>query len=159
IVHDFKSGGTVHHLVEVGDTGGFDGAPAAADLTKGVDAQRRRWGGLPFGAHYFPPVCRPGGGGLEHKAPVLAATQAPATAPESSYLRWLNFISHEYCHAFNVKRLRPVELGPFDFEREPHTTSLWISEGFTSYFGELAVTRAGLSTPVQFLASLSQKIA
>jgi predicted metalloprotease with PDZ domain len=57
-----------------------------------------------------------------------------------------------------VKRLRPVELGPFDYEREPHTESLWISEGFTSYVGNLAVTRAGLSTPQEFLASLSAQI-
>lgn len=79
----------------------------------------------------------------------------PTTA---GYLRWLNFISHEYCHAFNVKRLRPVELGPFDYEREPHTESLWISEGVTSYFGSLAVTRAGLSTPQEFLDFLSAQI-
>ena len=76
---------------------------------------------------------------------MLATTQAAATRTEAGYLRWLNFISHEYCHAFNVKRLRPVELGPFDYEREPHTPSLWISEGFTSYVGNLAVLRAGLS--------------
>jgi predicted metalloprotease with PDZ domain len=158
IVHDFTVDSAVHHLVEVGDTGAFDGARAAADLAKIVDAHRRLWGRLPFDAYYFLLAFRPGGGGLEHKASVLATTQAAATSNESSYLRWLNFISHEYCHAFNVKRLRPVELGPFDFEREPHTTSLWISEGFTSYFGEVAVSRAGLSTQDQFLASLSQKI-
>jgi predicted metalloprotease with PDZ domain len=76
----------------------------------------------------------------------------------AGYLTWLNFISHEYCHAFNVKRLRPLELGPFDYEREPHTPSLWISEGFTSYFGELAVARAGLSTRADVLRSLSAKI-
>ena len=76
----------------------------------------------------------------------------------AGYLTWLNFISHEYCHAFNVKRLRLVELGPFDYEREPHTPSLWISEGFTSYFGELAVRRAGLSTRADVLKSLSARI-
>ena len=76
----------------------------------------------------------------------------------ASYLTWLNFISHEYCHAFNVKRLRPLELGPFDYEREPHTPSLWISEGFTSYFGELAVRRAGLNMRADVLKSLSSKI-
>jgi predicted metalloprotease with PDZ domain len=90
---------------------------------------------------------------------MLATTQAAATQTGAGYLRWLNFISHEYCHAFNVKRLRPVELGPFDYEREPHTPSLWISEGFTSYFGHLAVLRAGLTSPDGFLASTSAQIA
>ena len=75
-----------------------------------------------------------------------------AHAPDGSPL-------HEYCHAFNVNRLRPAEFGPFDYEHEPHTPSLWISEGFTSYFGELAVTRAGLTTPEAFVASMSAKIA
>jgi predicted metalloprotease with PDZ domain len=159
VVHEFMVSGVVHHLVEVGEVGDFDGARAARDLQKIVDAHRGIWGELPFRAYFFLLVFRPGGGGLEHRDSVLATTQATGVTSDAGYLRWLNFISHEYCHAFNVKRLRPVELGPFDYEHEPHTTSLWISEGFTSYVGELAVTRAGLSTPAQFLASLSQKIA
>jgi predicted metalloprotease with PDZ domain len=146
-------------VVAIGDVGAFDGARAAADLRRIVESHRRIWGELPFASYDFLLVFRPGGGGLEHGNSVLATTQAASTQTDAGYLRWLNFISHEYCHAFNVKRLRPVELGPFDYEREPHTPSLWISEGFTSYLGELAVARAGLATPAQFLASLSQKIA
>jgi predicted metalloprotease with PDZ domain len=68
-------------------------------------------------------------------------------------------VSHEYFHAMNVKRLRPVELGPFDYEHPPNTTSLWISEGLTSYFGELMVQRSGLSSVSDALASLSVHIA
>jgi len=157
-VQDFTVERSVHNVVEIGDVGEFDAARAAADLRRVVEAHRRLWGELPFRTYDFLLVFRPGGGGLEHKDSMLATTQATATRTDAAYLRWLNFISHEYCHAFNVKRLRPVELGPFDYEREPHTGSLWISEGFTSYFGELAVTRAGLSTPAQFLASMSQKV-
>ncbi len=67
-------------------------------------------------------------------------------------------MSHEYFHAFNVKRLRPVGLGPFDFEHPASTVSLWISEGLTSYYGELMVARAGLSSPADFLATLSSHI-
>ncbi len=67
-------------------------------------------------------------------------------------------MSHEYFHAFNVKRLRPVELGPFDYEKPPRTSSLWISEGLTTYFGELIVIRAGLGKTEDFLKSISSHI-
>jgi predicted metalloprotease with PDZ domain len=73
-------------------------------------------------------------------------------------VRWLEFVSHEYFHAFNVKRLRPLELGPFDYENPPSTPSLWISEGLTTYFGDLMVARAGLASRAEFLASMSSMI-
>ncbi len=73
-------------------------------------------------------------------------------------MRWLSFVSHEYFHAFNVKRLRPVELGPFDYEHPPSTKSLWISEGLTTYFGDLILVRAGLVTPQDALNLLSTHI-
>ena len=99
-----------------------------------------------------------GGGGLEHKNSTLLTSSPAGAAQPRSYLSWLDFVSHEYFHAFNVKRLRPVELGPFDYEHPPQTASLWISEGLTSYFGELIVSRAGLGTTDDFLASLSTHI-
>ncbi len=51
------------------------------------------------------------------------------------YLDWLTLVSHELFHAWNGKRLRPIELGPFDYEREVHTRSLWVTEGLTVYYG------------------------
>jgi len=157
-VQEFDVRGAHHTVVEIGNVDGFDAPRAAADLQKIVEAQAALWGGLPFKTYAFLLVFRPGGGGLEHENSMLATTRANATATPEAYLTWLNFISHEYCHAFNVKRLRPVELGPFDYEREPHTTGLWISEGFTSYLAELAVQRAGLATRNDVLHSLSTKI-
>jgi len=73
-------------------------------------------------------------------------------------LRWLSFVGHEYFHAFNLKRLRPVELGPFDYERPPSTGSLWISEGLTTYGADLIVARAGLCDVQEFLSMLSADI-
>jgi predicted metalloprotease with PDZ domain len=67
-------------------------------------------------------------------------------------------VSHEYFHSFNVKRLRPVELGPFDYEHPPATSSLWIAEGLTSYFGDLIVVRSGLGTTEDFLKAMSADI-
>src|SRR5262249_20069179 len=60
--------------------------------------------------------------------------------------------------AFNVKRLRPIELGPFDYERPPNTSSLWISEGLTTYFSELLVARAGIGGAQDYLGSMSSHI-
>jgi predicted metalloprotease with PDZ domain len=68
------------------------------------------------------------------------------------------FISHEYFHAMNVKRLRPVELGPFDYENAPITTGLWVGEGLTSYFGDLLSERAGLGSPADYLNLESKHI-
>jgi hypothetical protein len=80
--------------------------------------------------------------------------------PAAADARWpsLGLEAHEYFHLFNVKRLRPIELGPFDFEKAPTTGSLWISEGVTSYYSGLLMTRAGLQTPDAYLASLSSLI-
>ena len=87
---------------------------------------------------------------------------SPPAPPRAAYparnFRWLSFVSHEYFHAFNVKRLRPVELGPFDYEHPPTTSSLWIAEGFTSYYGDLIVVRAGLGTTQDFLRAMSSDI-
>ena len=60
-----------------------------------------------------------------------------ATRTNKSYRSWLELASHEFFHVWNVKRLRPVELGPFDYETEVATRSLWVAEGLTEYFGRL----------------------
>ena len=74
------------------------------------------------------------------------------------YLDWLTTASRELFHAWNVKRLRSVELGPFEYENEVHTRSLWVSEGLTAYYAALAVHRAGLSSRDEFLSALSRDI-
>jgi predicted metalloprotease with PDZ domain len=61
-------------------------------------------------------------------------------------------VSHEYFHTWNVKRMRPVELGPFDYESETYTPSLWVAEGITSYYDRLLVRRAGLCSVDEYLA-------
>ena len=66
--------------------------------------------------------------------------------------------AHEFFHAWNVKRIRPRPLGPFDYSQQVHTPSLWISEGLTSYYGSLAVVRAGLITPQEYLDSIAKLI-
>jgi len=80
-------------------------------------------------------------------------------ATAEGYSALLNLLSHEFFHVFNVKRLRPRELGPFDYEHPPRTVSLWVAEGLTCYYTDLLLCRAGLHTLEWLLAALSEKIA
>ena len=161
-IRTFDVAGKKHFVVSAGDTDGWDGDRAARDLRTFVEENHRFWGFLPYEKYVFLLLFRPGGGGLEHRNSNLSTVRGEASAarrgaPAPPDARWpsLGLEAHEYFHLFNVKRLRPIELGPFDFEKPPTTGSLWIAEGVTSYYSGLLMTRAGLQTPDEYLASLS----
>ena len=85
-----------------------------------------------------------GGGGLEHKNSFLVMTQrASRRGRRAATSTGCRLVAHEYFHNWNVKRLRPIELGPFDYENEVYTKGLWIAEGFTDYYADLLLKRAG----------------
>lgn len=161
-VETFEVEGKPIALATVGDAGQFDHARAAKDLEKIVRQHATLWGGLPFRKYVFLNVLTlpagQGGGGLEHASSVTMMDSKFASRTRQAYVSWLELASHEFFHAWNIKRLRPVELGPFNYERENLTRSLWIAEGITDYYGELLVRRAGLSTPDEYLVALSNKI-
>lgn len=155
-VREFAVAGKPHYVVAAGATTGWNGDAATRDLQTFVEESQRFWGALPYDKYLFLLMFRPGGGGLEHKNSNLSTV----VTRNSANGRWasLGLQAHEYTHLFNVKRLRPVELGPFDFEKAPTTGSLWIAEGVTSYYSGLLMTRAGLQTRDEYLASLSSLI-
>lgn len=157
-VYEFTVDGKPHYLVDEGESGVFDGARAAKDLQRVVEEYRRMWGFLPYDKYLFFNLITESGGGLEHKNSCVIMTSRWATRTRRAYVDWLELASHEYFHAWNVKRLRPIELGPFKYETEVHTRSLWIAEGITDYYADLAVRRAGLSTPDEYLQSMSARI-
>jgi predicted metalloprotease with PDZ domain len=157
-VHEFAVDGKRHYLVNEGEDGVFDGARAARDLEAVVREHRRMWGSLPYDRYLFINVISEAAGGLEHKNSTVLMTSRWTTRTPRAYLAWLETASHEFFHTWNVKRLRPVELGPFEYEKESLTRSLWIAEGFTDYYGALALHRAGLSTRDEFLEGLSSEI-
>jgi predicted metalloprotease with PDZ domain len=155
-VHEFNVDGSEHYLVDAGDISAqWDGARAAAELEKMVREERRFWGFLPFKRYVFLNVFRQGGGGLEHLNSTLLTASPRSTNASRS---WIAFVCHEYFHAFNVKRLRPAEIDSFDYENPPRTGGLWVSEGLTTYYGELLPSRAGLAGPEDFLSWLSSQI-
>jgi predicted metalloprotease with PDZ domain len=109
-VYDFEVDGKKHSLVNVGEGGVFDGSRAAHDLEAIVKEDRRLWGFLPYDRYVFFNMITEAGGGLEHKNSTVLMTNRWSTRTRRAYLSWLELASHEYFHAWNVKRLRPAEL-------------------------------------------------
>lgn len=169
-VYPFEADGKPHFLINEGEAGVWDGAASAEAAAKIVAEYQRMMGPLPYERYLFLNLLLETGGGLEHKnSTVLFAsrwawrnTEEPALdapAPrKASRSGWLDLVSHEYFHVWNVKRLRPVELGPFDYEQENYTRTLWVAEGITTYYGPLAVKRAGLTDRATYFKQLSQEI-
>ncbi|MVM34470.1 PDZ domain-containing protein [Spirosoma sp. HMF4905] len=107
-----------------------------------------------FIVHHIPP----GGGGLEHLNSTTLETTRNAYATEANYKRFLSLVAHEYFHLWNVKRIRPIALGPFDYENENYTHMLWLSEGCTSFYQEYILRRAGFHTPDAYLTLVASGI-
>ncbi len=161
-VYPFQVEGVPHLLVNEGEAGVWDGPRSAADTEKLVRQHRAMWGSFPqhppFRKYVFLNILTEAGGGLEHHNSVTLMASRWATRTRAAYLRWLSLVSHEFFHVWNVKRLRPAELGPFDYENENYTRSLWVAEGVTEYYAPLTVRRGGLSSVDEYLAALSEMI-
>lgn len=159
IARDFEVAGAGYRLVDDGGAGIWDGERAAADLAAIAAEEQRLWGAVPFRRYLFLNLLHgDGGSGLEHRDSTVLLADPFRTRARKAYLGWLGLAAHELFHAWNVKRLRPVELGPFDYERENYTRSLWVAEGVTSYYDDLLVRRAGLATDAEYLAFLSEHL-
>lgn len=153
-VHEFEVAGKKHYLVNEGETFLWDGPRSTRDTQRLVEQNLKMWGSLPYSKYVFLNlIVDSGGGGLEHKTSMTIMSGRYATRTRKSYLGWLGLVSHEFFHAWNVKRLRPVELGPFDYENEVYTRNLWIAEGFTDYYAGLSVRRANLATYSEYLGN------
>ncbi|MCX6567671.1 MAG: M61 family peptidase, partial [Candidatus Aminicenantes bacterium] len=146
------------HTVAAYDLGTADRAKFTGDLKKIVEASLALMGELPY-RHYTFLIIGPGGGGLEHLNSTAVTLSPASLANPQSYKGWLSFIAHEYFHLFNVKAIRPVALGPFDYDRENYTNMLWVSEGLTVYYEFILLDRAGLMTRDEVLERLGSTIA
>ena len=131
-----------------------DRARIAADLKKIVAAATGLIGDIPY-KHYAFLLIGAGNGGIEHANSAACLFNGKSLADEKGYLGWLSYIAHEYFHCFNVKRIRPLALGPFDYEAENYTDLLWVSEGLTVYYEDIVLVRAGLMTPAQYLERMA----
>lgn len=158
-LYRFEVAGRPHLLVNEGEGTVWDGPRSAADAERIVREQVAFWGGAPYPRYVFFNLITEAGGGLEHKDSTVLMTSRWKARTRDGYVDWLELVSHELFHTWNVKRLRPAALGPFDYESEVYTRDLWIAEGLTSYYGDLLVHRAGLSTRKEYLEHLGKIIA
>jgi len=154
----FNFKGRTHLFVSAGDTTFWDLPKATADLELLIAEHANFWGDLPYQSYTFLNLITSGRGALEHRNSMVTMADRLTMRSRESYLHWLELVSHEFFHVWNVKRLRPIELGPFDYENEVYTRSLWIAEGFTEYYGLLLVRRAKLCSDDEFLGGLSEII-
>ena len=146
----FDVEGKRHRIVMSGD-GNYDLKRLAVDVAKIVDEAYKIFG--EFGYHDYTFIVNlRGGGGLEHLNSTALQANRFGFKPESRYKSFLGLVSHEYFHNYNVKRIRPDALGPFDYENENYTKLLWVAEGGTEYYSGLLLLRAGLITPKEFLS-------
>ncbi|WP_180125555.1 M61 family metallopeptidase [Rhodoferax sp. BLA1] len=177
----FSAGGVEHRFVVAGACASFDGARLLADTQAICEAEMTFWHGPAAkgksrSAKNSPPHDRyvfmlnavdNSYGGLEHRhstalickrADLPRLGQSRALGATDGYANLLGLICHEYFHTWNVKRLRPAEFTRYDYGRENYTELLWFFEGFTSYYDDLLLRRAGLIDNATYLALLCKNI-
>ncbi len=117
------------------------------------------FGELPYKRYvFFSQHFAGGGGGLEHKNSCSLQSGINTFDSLSSYKGYLGLVAHEYFHCWNVKRLRPAPLGPFDYDNENYTQLLWIAEGFTAYYDDLLTYRAGFLTEEEYTKAFAGSV-
>jgi len=147
----------VPHELAVWGRGNLDLARFAVDVQRIVEAQAAFWGGLPYRRYVFiVHLAGKGRGGLEHAASTVLLLPRLAFGDQEGWEDALGLVSHEFFHLWNVKRLRPAALTPYDYGREQYTRLLWWFEGATSYYEQLLLVRAGLLPPRRYLKALGQ---
>jgi predicted metalloprotease with PDZ domain len=139
--------------------GNYDKEKLKVDMAKVIEAEAAVFGENPNKHYTFIVHNRQrGGGGLEHLSSTVLGASRDGYASERGYKGFLGLVAHEHFHLWNVKRLRPIALGPFDYENENYTTNLWIAEGFTAYYQNLILRHAGIVPADGFLADMAGDI-
>lgn len=158
---DFKVDGKTYHVVvhSLGNEGG-----KRPELVRGIEkivrAETAMWGPPEFDSYTFLIHFANDGhssDGMEH----LTSTQiieSGSLANAGMLEDTLDAAAHEFFHVWNIKRLRPIELGPWDFTRPANTRGLWIGEGITNYYGHLMQRRAGLWDDAKLLNTLAAQV-
>ena len=154
----FEVKGVPHRIVIDGE-GNYDAERMRADVKKIVEAEVELMGGeIPYHDYTFILHLRSsGGGGLEHLNSTALGFRRFGFKPEDSYRGFWGLVAHEFFHLWNVKRIRPDALGPFDYTKENYTKMLWVAEGITDYYAEVAVRRAGLISDKDFLTESARR--
>lgn len=161
----FTARGVPHRFVVAGAPASFDGERLLRDTQKICEAEIDFWGVAPHSSYVFMlNVTHDGYGGLEHcnsTALICSRSDLPRQGVDKAsdgYVQLLGLISHEYFHTWNVKRLHPAELVPYNYDQENYTELLWFFEGFTSYYDDLLLRRAGLIDNATYLKLITKTL-
>jgi predicted metalloprotease with PDZ domain len=155
----FEVKGVPHRIVIDGE-GNYDVERIRRDVQKIVETEAAIMGEIPYHDYTFILHAHSrADGGLEHLNSTSLIVERNSFRPDARYKDFLSLVAHEFFHLWNVKRIRPDALGPFDYTKENYTKLLWVAEGITEYYAPVALRRAGLTSESEFLESLSQTIA
>ncbi|KGE15796.1 M61 family metallopeptidase [Sphingobacterium deserti] len=153
----FEAANVKHEFAMVGG-GSYNKQQLTSDLTKIIEQETALWGENPNSNYVFiTHNYNAGSGGLEHLNSTVLATSRNSYKIEASYKNFLSLAAHEYFHLWNVKRLRPKALGPFNYAEENYTVGLWIMEGFTAYYDNLIIRRCGFFSVKEYLNALANE--
>jgi predicted metalloprotease with PDZ domain len=152
----FKIKGITHRFIAY-NPGNFNREAFIANLEKTIKAGVEIIGDIPYNQYTFIGI-GPGFGGIEHLNNTTVSFNGNGLDKPDAAGRTLKFLAHEYFHNYNVKRIRPYELGPFDYSKENKTNLLWVSEGLSVYYEYLMVRRAGLLSEEELFKSIENNI-
>ncbi len=155
---DFEVRGVPHRIVIDGE-GNYDEVRMRADVQRIVEAEVALFGNIPYHDYTFILHLRSNtGGGLEHLNSTALGFRRFNFATERGWQSFYSLVAHEFFHLWNVKRIRPDALGPFDYTKENYTKLLWVAEGVTDYYGYVMIRRAGLISDRGYLEWLAKRI-
>jgi predicted metalloprotease with PDZ domain len=154
----FEVRGVPHRIVIDGE-GNYDTERMRRDVQKIVETEAAIMGEIPYHDYTFILHAHSRAeGGLEHLNSTSLIFERNSFLPDDKYKGFLSLVAHEFFHLWNVKRIRPDALGPFDYTKENYTKLLWVAEGITEYYAPLALRRAGLISEGEFLDRISRQI-
>ncbi len=157
-IYNFEVLGKPHQLAVWGE-GNLNPEKLIEDTQKIIEVEAKIFGGLPYERYLFLlHLTNNSFGGLEHKESCALIYSRFGFRAKEKYQRFIQLVAHEFFHLWNVKRIRPKALEKFDYEQENYTTSLWFSEGTTSYYDLQIPLRAGIYDAKTFLENLSKEI-
>lgn len=157
-IYNFEVLGKPHQLAVWGQ-GNLNAEQLIEDTQKIIEVEAKIFGGLPYQRYLFLlHLTSSSFGGLEHKDSCSLIYSRFGFQAKEKYQRFMQLVAHEFFHLWNVKRIRPKALEKFDYEQENYTTSLWFSEGTTSYYDLQIPLRAGIYDNKTFLENLSKEI-
>lgn len=157
-IYNFETLGKPHQLAIWGP-GNYDTDQIIEDTKKIIEVEANLFGGLPYDRYFFLlHVSAKGYGGLEHHNCCSLLYSRFGFRKPDSYNRFMGLVAHEFFHLWNVKRLRPQALHPFDYDQENYTDALWFCEGVTSFYDLILPYRAGIYDAKFYLKLLSESI-